>query len=40
MLRFFKEGEAEALGMILGVQGIISCAVQFSYLDDEVELLS
>ena len=39
VVRFFKEGSPDPIGMIAGVEGFVSCAVQLSVIDDEVELL-
>lgn len=39
VLRFFKEGSPDPIGMLAGVQGFVSCAVQFTTLDDEIELM-
>jgi hypothetical protein len=39
VLRFFKEGSPDHIGVLSGVHGVVSCAVQFTALDDEVELL-
>lgn len=39
VLRFFKEGCPDPIGLLEGVWGFMSCAVQFSTIDDEVELL-
>ncbi len=39
VLRFFKEGSPDPIGVLSGVHGVVSCAVQFTALDDEIELL-
>jgi len=39
VVRFFKEGFPDSIGLIAEVQGFVSCAVQFTTIDDELELL-
>lgn len=39
VVRFFKEGFPDYIGLIADVQGFVSCAVQFTTIDDELELL-
>lgn len=38
-MRFYKQGSPDAIGMLTGVQGLVSFAVQFSVIDDEAEMI-